>query len=106
MGAGARRRRCAKLVLLDRYPFDVIVAFDLFANAATGGHIAETMSSRIGRWTFGRRPGGWLAEVTVGNIGKLLDFFFHDHLIKAMEGSKQRADALSAEIAATLAQVK
>ena len=90
---------------LDHYPLDMIVALDLLANAGTGGHLGETMSSRIGRWTFGRQPGGWLAEVTVGNLGKLLDFFFHDHLIKAMEGSKERADALSAEIAATLTKV-
>jgi hypothetical protein len=92
-------------LILDHYPFDIIVALDLFANASTGGHLGETMSSRIGRWMFGRRPGGWLAEVTVGNVGRLLDFLFHDHLIKAMEGSKQRADALSSEIAASLASL-
>src|SRR5690242_21656414 len=91
--------------LLDRYPFNTIVGTDIYINGFTGGHLGETISSRLGRWMFGRRPGGWFAEATVGSLGRMLDFFFHDHLIKAMEGSKERADALSAEIGAVLAKI-
>lgn len=82
--------------LLDRYPFRIIVAFDIFLNGLTGGHIGETISARVGRWLFGRQPGGWFAEATVGKLAALLDWIQHDHLLDAIHGTRDRCAELVA----------
>lgn len=82
--------------LLDRYPFRVIVALDIFVNGLTGGHLGETISARLGRWLFGRQPGGVFAEATVGKLAALLDWLQRDHVLDAIQGSRDRAAALVA----------
>lgn len=91
--------------LLDRYPFRIIIALDIFGNALFGGKLGETISARLGRWLFGRQPGGWIAEMTIGKLAALLDWIQHDHLLDAIHGSRDRAAALVATEDAALAKI-
>ena len=81
---------------LDDYPLRIIIALDIFGNALFGGKLGETISARLGRWLFGRKPGGWLAEMTVGKLAALLDWLQRDHVLDAIQGSRDRAAALVA----------
>jgi len=91
---------------LDRYPFSIIIALDIFGNALTGGKLGETISARLGRWVYGRQPGGWLAEVTVGKLAAFLDWIQHDHLLKAIHGSRERGAGLVAVEDEALAKIE
>lgn len=90
---------------IDDYPFRIITALDIFANAFTGGKLGETISARLGRWVFGRKPGGWLVEITIGKLAAFLDWLRHDHLLKAIIGSRDRAAALVETENAALAKI-
>lgn len=92
--------------LIDHYPFTIITALDMFANAVFRGRLGETISARLGRWLFGRKTGGWFAEATIGKLAALLDWVQHDHLLKAIHGTRDRAASLVALEDEVLAKVK